>query len=84
MLTGTRAFTGESAGETLAAVVKDQPDWSALPAATPRSVRNLLERMLAKDRKRRLQAIGEARIVLEDVGSGTEIPLQAGARATKL
>ena len=64
MLTGKRPFRGDSMGDTLAAVVKDTPDWSALPAGTPWYLRKLLERMLAKDRKDRLQAIGEARIVL--------------------
>ena len=64
MLTGRRPFPGETMGETLAAVVKDAPDWSQLPGATPAHVRKLLERMLAKDRKQRLQAIGEARIIL--------------------
>jgi serine/threonine protein kinase len=66
MLTGVRAFTGDSAPEILAAVVKDDPDWSKLPAMTPRAVRELLRRCLTKDRKQRLQAIGEARIVLEN------------------
>jgi Tol biopolymer transport system component len=64
MLTGQRPFHGESMGDTLAAVVKDTPDWSALPAEVPSHLRKLLERMLAKDRKERLQAIGEARIIL--------------------
>ena len=66
MLTGKRAFRGESVGDTLAAVVKDAPDWSALPAGTLTHLRKLLERMLVKDRKQRLQAIGEARIALEN------------------
>ena len=75
MLAGKRAFGGDSAGETLASIVKDQPDWSALPSATPPGVRNLLERALSKDRRQRLQAIGEARIVLEQ--GGTEVSLPA-------
>ena len=64
MLTGKRPFRGDSMGDTLASVVKDTPDWSALPAGTPSHLRKMLERMLVKDRKERLQAIGEARIVL--------------------
>jgi Tol biopolymer transport system component len=85
MLTGKRAFSGESVGETLAAVVKDQPDWSALPAATPRHVRKLLERALAKDRRQRLQAIGEARLILEQAPeqAETEAPPRPEARAAK-
>ncbi|MFN0168647.1 MAG: protein kinase domain-containing protein, partial [Bryobacteraceae bacterium] len=79
MLTGKRAFSRSSAGETLAAVVKDTPDWSALPAETPIQLRKLLERTLQKDRRKRLQAIGEARIALESLtdpdpgGSGPEV-----------
>jgi len=65
MLTGKRPFAGDTVGETLVSVAKDELDWSALPGSTPRSVENLLRRCLTKDRKRRLQAIGEARIVLE-------------------
>jgi serine/threonine-protein kinase len=66
LLTGKPAFTGESAGEILAAVVKVDPDWSSLPAETPEWLRRLLRRCLVKDRKQRLQAIGEARIALEN------------------
>ncbi len=65
MLAGKRAFPGESAADTLATVLKLDPDWDALPAETPASIAKLLRRCLAKDRKQRLQAIGEARIALE-------------------
>jgi Tol biopolymer transport system component len=65
MLAGKKAFEGESVSDTLASVLKVEPDWSALPAATPAPIRDLLRRCLTKDRKQRLQAIGEARIVLE-------------------
>jgi len=65
MLAGTKAFDGESVSDTLASVLKLEPKWKALPAATPPSVRRLIERCLIKDRRQRLQAIGEARILLE-------------------
>jgi Tol biopolymer transport system component len=68
MLAGTRAFRGETTPDLLEAVVKSDPDWSALPAGTPSYLRKLLERTLVKDRKQRLQAIGEARIALESPG----------------
>jgi serine/threonine protein kinase/Tol biopolymer transport system component len=64
MLTGKRAFSGESTPDLLEAVVKDDPDWAALPAAAPDYLRRLLKRTLVKDRKQRLQAAGEARIIL--------------------
>jgi serine/threonine protein kinase/WD40 repeat protein len=65
MLAGKRAFEGESISETLASVLKVEPDWDALPAATPAPIVKLLRRCLTKDRKHRLQAVGDARIELE-------------------
>ncbi|MGA9883922.1 MAG: protein kinase [Candidatus Acidiferrales bacterium] len=70
MLTGEMAFRGESVTDTLAAVIKEEPDWSQLPAATPMRVRVLLQRCLQKDPKQRLQAIGDARISLDEVLAG--------------
>lgn len=67
LLTGTPAFTGDSAPEILAAVVKVEPDWQKLSADTPPTIRALLRRCLTKDRKQRLQAIGEARTHLVHV-----------------
>jgi serine/threonine protein kinase len=66
MLAGKRAFGGATTPDVLEAVVKNDPDWSKLPAGTPAYLRRLLERTLVKDRKQRLQAIGEARIALEN------------------
>jgi Tol biopolymer transport system component len=71
MLTGRTAFGGEAVSDTLAAVIRGEPDWSLLPAATPPAVRVLLERCLQKEPRRRLQAMGDARLDLEDVLSGT-------------
>ena len=70
MLTGKMAFRGETVTDTLAAIIKEEPDWSQLPAATPQQVRVLLQRCLQKDLKQRLQAIGDARIALDEVLSG--------------
>ncbi|MBZ5635276.1 MAG: serine/threonine-protein kinase [Acidobacteriia bacterium] len=72
MLTGQRAFTGATTPDVLEAVVKNDPDWSKLPAGVSGTVRQLLRRCLVKDRKQRLQAIGEARIILENPGSEAE------------
>ena len=70
MLTGKMAFRGESVTDILAAVLKEEPDWSQLPVATPMRVRVLLQRCLQKDPKHRLRDIGDARISLEEVLSG--------------
>jgi eukaryotic-like serine/threonine-protein kinase len=75
MLTGKMAFQGETITDTLAAVVRADPDWSLLPAATPLRVRVLLQRCLQKDPKQRLRDIGDARISIDEVLSGA--PLEA-------
>jgi serine/threonine-protein kinase len=66
MLTGRQAFTGDGISETLASVLRQDVDWSALPAATPPAIRRLIARCLDRDVTRRLRDIGEARIVLGD------------------
>jgi eukaryotic-like serine/threonine-protein kinase len=77
MLTGKTAFPGESVTDALAAVIRAEPDWSQLPPATPIRIRVLLQRCLQKDPKQRLQAIGEARIAIDEVLSGTRDPTSA-------
>jgi hypothetical protein len=66
MLAGRKAFDGDSVTEILAAVVKDQPDWRALPSATPPAIAALLIRCLQKDPRQRLRDIGDARIALDE------------------
>jgi len=66
MLTGQQPFAGETASDSLAAVITKQPDWNALPTDTPARIRQLLQRCLEKDPRRRLQAIGEARYAIEE------------------
>ena len=65
MLTGRAGFGGETITDILAAVVSREPDWTALPAATPASIRRLLARCLEKDPKRRLRDIGDARLEID-------------------
>jgi predicted Ser/Thr protein kinase len=62
MLTGRRAFEGETISDVLASVLKTEPDWARVPP----QVQRLLRRCLEKDPKRRLQAIGDAKLLLED------------------
>src|SRR4029079_9659312 len=66
MLTGTRAFPGDTVTDILAAVVKEEPRWHDLPAATPAVIRRLLRRCLTKDRKRRLASAADARLDIEE------------------
>jgi serine/threonine protein kinase len=61
LLTGKRAFQGETVSETIAAVLEREPDWQALPAKTPAKIRELLRQCLQKDAGHRLQTIADAR-----------------------
>ena len=72
MLTGKRLFVGDTISHVLASVLKDEPNLDLLPAATPAAVRRLLRACVQKKSRRRLQAIGDARVVLEDVLEGRE------------
>ena len=69
MLTGRRAFPGESVTDTLARVIEREPDWSLLPPTTPPHVRGVLERCLRKDPARRLRDIGDAQMELAEGGT---------------
>ena len=64
-LTGKRMFGGEDVAETLASIIKGEPEWALLPENTPPTIHLLLRKCLNKDRKRRLQHIGDARVDLE-------------------
>jgi serine/threonine-protein kinase len=66
MLTGTRAFSGVSVPDVLAAVIQREPPFSLLPATTPEPLRRLLRRTLEKNPDRRLGYIADARLELED------------------
>ncbi len=66
MLTGRRAFDGDDVSDVLASVLKSEPPWNAVPPVTPPAVRRLLRRCLEKDPRKRLSAIGDARLELEE------------------
>jgi Tol biopolymer transport system component len=78
MLTGDRAFPGQSISDSIASILKTEPDWDALPSATPRAVRRMLRRCLAKDADKRLHSAADARLDLEETvdpaGTGVESP----------
>ena len=79
MLTGRRAFEGDDVSITLASVLKDDLKWTELPPDLPPSIRRLLRRSLEKEPRRRLSAIGDARLELEDL---SEMPAVAPAAPT--
>jgi len=70
MLTGRRLFDEETVSDTLAAVLRKDPDWDALPADASPRIRRLLRRCLERRPKERLRDIGDARLVIAEVLSG--------------
>jgi serine/threonine protein kinase/Tol biopolymer transport system component len=79
MLTGRHLFRGETVSDTLAGVLKTDPDWSALPAETPPVIRKLLRRCLERDRKRRLPDIGVALLEIDEARAEPEAPAVTAA-----
>jgi serine/threonine protein kinase/Tol biopolymer transport system component len=68
MLTGRQTFpNGETVTDTLAGILEREPDWQALPSATPAKIRSLLERCLRKDPRQRLRDAGDAALEIEEV-----------------
>ena len=86
LLSGHRAFAGDTTSDIVNAVLQQRIDWSVLPATTPVPVRGLLTRCLERDVRQRLRDIGEARIALEHVsrtadGETPSLAKTAGATA---
>jgi len=65
-LSGKKAFEGETITETLAAILRGDPDWKTVPAATPQNIRFVLRRCLAKERNRRFRDAADVQIEIEE------------------
>jgi Tol biopolymer transport system component len=78
MLTGRRLFDGETVSDTLAAVLRQEIPWPALPARTSARVHQLLHRCLERDPKQRLRDIGEVRIAINEELAHPEAEVIAG------
>ena len=70
LLTGKRAFEGETITDTIASILKGEPEWDLLPQGIPSTIRFLMSRCLQKDPHRRLQHIDGARILIEEALTG--------------
>ncbi|TVQ33774.1 MAG: serine/threonine protein kinase [Phycisphaeraceae bacterium] len=84
MLTGKKAFDGETVSDCIAAVLEREPDWSLLPARTPGRIVELLRRCLAKTSKQRTRDIGDVRLEIEAALSGREWTGQFAAATGKV
>ena len=81
MLSGRPAFPGETVSDTIAAILDHEPDWATLPAEVPASVRTLIRRCLAKDRRKRIADISIAQFVLDHPTSGLPITSTVAPRS---
>ena len=84
MLTGRKAFEGETVSDTLAAILTKEPDWSALPADTPASVRRVLRRCLDRDPRMRIHDIADARLELDEPLAPPAGPVPIPYRASRI
>src|SRR5216684_4402102 len=81
MLTGRPAFDGDTVDDTLASVLKREPDWTTWPDAAPQAIRRLVERCLAKDRQRRLADMSVVRYLLTESASLDAVSSASGTAA---
>ena len=73
MLTGRPAFASASLSDTLAAVLRGEPDWQALPGDTPPRIRLLLGRCLRKDPRQRVHDAADVRIEVNDAAADADV-----------
>jgi eukaryotic-like serine/threonine-protein kinase len=83
LLTGKQAFHGETTTEILAAVLRGEPDWQALPEATPPSIRTLLRRCLQKEVSRRVRDAADVRIEIEEALAAPSVSPTTSAPTNK-
>jgi serine/threonine-protein kinase len=81
-LTGHRAFPGETISDAIGAILHTKPDWTLLPAHTPRSIRTLLRRCVNKDPDGRLHDIADARIEIQEAQTADEADAEVGLSAS--
>jgi serine/threonine protein kinase len=78
MLAGKRPFEGEDVSDTLAAVLRADPDWAALPKSLPASTELLVRRCLERDRRRRIGDVSTIRFLLDEQGPAFAAPRATG------
>lgn len=85
LLAHRRLFTGaRTTSDFIAAILTQEPDWTALPPSTPPNIRRLLKRCLEKDPQLRLRDIGDARIEIDEALAAPEQPQEAPRKKSRL
>jgi len=69
MLTGVRAYEGDDVTDTMAAILRGEPDWTRVPANVPPALVRVLKRCMEKDRRQRRHDIGDVRMDIDDAMS---------------
>ena len=80
MLTGRRAFSGETLSDTIAAILDREPDWTALPPALSPEIHRLVRRCLKKDPRRRIHDIADGRVEIEEALDAASAPAASPTR----
>lgn len=84
LLTGEQAFPGTTVSDTVAAILRGEPDWRRIPPQVPESCVRLLQRCLDKDRNRRLADLHDAALDLDDcLTTRTAIPAAPARRVMR-
>jgi serine/threonine protein kinase len=81
-ITGQLAFKGDTISDTIAAILKGEPNWKAIPETTPLKIRDLLRRCLQKDPHNRLHDIADVRIEIQDVLTGSPEEIVSSVQPT--
>ena len=84
MLTGTRAFEGEDFTDTVACVLRTEPNWAALPADLPAPIRALVRDCLVKERNDRAIDSSVALYVLKNAATLADAPVSNAAAPRRL
>jgi Tol biopolymer transport system component len=79
LLSGRRAFDGETVSDIIVRILEHEPDWQELPAGTPLKIRELLQRCLRRDQRDRLHDIADARIEIDEVLADPSGPSAQGS-----
>ena len=65
MLTGKKPFVGDDVSDTLALVLKFEPEWDSFPTEVPARVRQLIQACLQKNPKQRVHDVADVRLAME-------------------